>query len=1677
MPARAPTLGSGANPFQVSNAAFSAFDLGAGGLTPAQQALQDAGDARYAVGLRWANGQATDSEYLAAIQTELAAATAIAQSTDPEVSGPAKKQIESLNNLVHDVNVQIGETAARAQGDSALLAFWQAQLATMNPGSTAYIRLADQIKNLADSVANQKDIDTQKAAAFAMQSAQSQWQAGNLSDAGYKQALLTYADSQKPGTTEWINAHDTYNTTVYRLDRNAIVEDVNQGKAQLEDLLKFDRAHLDKIGDKGSQAYRDALDAYQQTQGQLFAKLDKKVVDDFQAGHMTAAQAVAWYKGQLVGQFADNPGVLEQITSRVNDFNTRVQDAQDSAMVDKWNTGKVSQATFAAYAKTRQAAYAPGTADYDKWSGYLDATKDKVTQSQMTYAYGLSQKYVDLQKFIADNSKPPTGGTSTSTRTVLGPDGHWHAVSVTKATALSPSEQAAWQQRQKEVADAKNQLAALSHQIAGTPTGFVSATQMRDYYVGLQAKTVKGTPDWFAFQASIDGYNDRIHYEATLSGNGVKIGYPGITAAGVSAGGGGGGAAVAGGGKGTTVPKGSKIPMPSGATFRGGHYTSAELDYVANRIAQGTGLDPAVARLWVMKEQGFGNNPLGVSAGGDVGQHGLLAYFSTIDKGIDEAIRWVNTHGNMRGIKAAAGKSQAEQIRAIDSSPWGPGGNKGGYRGSLVSLANRQGFKAPSGAGAGAKPPDNGITQDQFLAGLAARESHGDYNARNSKTGAFGRYQILPANWKAWAGKYLKNPNAPATPANQEAVVRAKSQELYNWLGSWQAVAHWWLTGGSDANAHQDPSKWSASSAAYVRGVISGAGGTVVEAAKPGAPSKAATLPPGAAKGPPVPTTAVTTAAGKGVPSGLKAITSQTTVTPRPGATPITYTTTAPIDFPTNLDSTAFQKLYTQLVGAVNSGKTSFAYRDGSGHLVNILLPDNPAERWKLINDLDSRRVEMFQNQESQKAGTAQAGPASAATAAALKQAGQNQLNLIDMNYGGTRTVIDPATGKPVKQDRGERANPPVVNPAAQVGKTGAKGAPTKAALDEARTGNYGAVQSSGLTPLASGIRVLDQAKGYIAHQTKLMQDARDAGNMDEAYAHWLNIHDVLTDTSMFVQQIGTYSFQAVSVVGQVYAGTGATPSAGQTAELNRLKNYATELAEAAAPADTYAGTKIKPFIKVDANDKIVRDKGTGRIALGDGIIKTADPTPTGGVKIDFTKSPVAGQTTKGPVYAPPGRVQANIPDGQGGITVAYTKWHVGQVGVFKLANGEEIPIEGKVLDVGGWVEDPFNPGRWSPTVIVYQSDPRVGLKNVPITKNGKPDGEPTGKYAVEFTPLEGDIGVRTFAGGDSRAPSKTDRYRLQFDPATGTMSLIQIHTDPGTGKATIVNHGEVRGAKAKAEIDNAGIGLDTAKTGPEATKFLLGAGIAGAFPGIDFSTANTWANQGRVKGFGGQVATTAAAAANALAKGGIFGVLGTLFGGGQPTPLGNQSDMFGSRGPIRPSGPNTLGAPPVPGSGWTNIGGDMPNPYWYGPPGAQAAAPTLTPVTLTPGGGKYGPTLGAGATLAPIGVGAGVLPPIKTPGVKAPTVIPAAKPSVKVGVGAGATGPKYVPPPKAPVVKKPTTTPSPKVGVGAGATGPGNVQAVVTLPKITPPPLKAPVVKKPATKPSVSVGAGVGAR
>jgi hypothetical protein len=100
---------------------------------------------------------------------------------------------------------------------------------------------------------------------------------------------------------------------------------------------------------------------------------------------------------------------------------------------------------------------------------------------------------------------------------------------------------------------------------------------------------------------------------------------------------------------------------------------------------------------------------------------------------------------------------------------------------------------------------------------LGQVESGGRYDARNPVSGAYGKYQIMPSNWPAWAGRYLGDRRARPTPRNQDRVAAGRMTDLYRAYGAWDRVAYWWLTGKRGPR-----DTWSAYARRYVSRVMAG---------------------------------------------------------------------------------------------------------------------------------------------------------------------------------------------------------------------------------------------------------------------------------------------------------------------------------------------------------------------------------------------------------------------------------------------------------------------------------------------------------------------------------------------------------------------------------------------------------------------------------------------------------------------------------------------------------------------------------------------------------------------------------------------------------------------------------------------------------------------------------------
>ena len=244
---------------------------------------------------------------------------------------------------------------------------------------------------------------------------------------------------------------------------------------------------------------------------------------------------------------------------------------------------------------------------------------------------------------------------------------------------------------------------------------------------------------------------------------------------------------------------------------------------------------------------------MGTLDGGFVDSTQMLGFYNKqlggVAKGTSE---WYSIQSKIDGINAqiAQEKVLAKQGLKI-TYPKGAGGT------TTPSIAGDAG-KAPA---KGSKSTGSGDLED-FMRAIAKVESGGRYEARNSSTGAYGKYQILPSNWSSYAQKAGLPANAKPTPENQEKVARAAFERYYDkYDGDWSKMAAAWHAGVAGTKGGPGTGNWGPKTSNYVNKIMS-----IMGTAAPAPSSSGAPRPSGAA----VPSSAGGTSKAGSVPVPAK---------------------------------------------------------------------------------------------------------------------------------------------------------------------------------------------------------------------------------------------------------------------------------------------------------------------------------------------------------------------------------------------------------------------------------------------------------------------------------------------------------------------------------------------------------------------------------------------------------------------------------------------------------------------------------------------------------------------------------------------------------------------------------------------------------------------------------------
>jgi len=91
---------------------------------------------------------------------------------------------------------------------------------------------------------------------------------------------------------------------------------------------------------------------------------------------------------------------------------------------------------------------------------------------------------------------------------------------------------------------------------------------------------------------------------------------------------------------------------------------------------------------------------------------------------------------------------------------------------------------------------------NSFVSAMGGQESGGDYNETNKRTGAAGKYQIMPNNWDQWSSEAGLPKGSSMTPDNQEKVARYKLKQYYDKYGPENAAKAWYA--GEGFNMYND---------------------------------------------------------------------------------------------------------------------------------------------------------------------------------------------------------------------------------------------------------------------------------------------------------------------------------------------------------------------------------------------------------------------------------------------------------------------------------------------------------------------------------------------------------------------------------------------------------------------------------------------------------------------------------------------------------------------------------------------------------------------------------------------------------------------------------------------------------------------------------------------------------
>lgn len=199
------------------------------------------------------------------------------------------------------------------------------------------------------------------------------WGNGLATDEEYLAALTKAVNATDPNTQKRESAVNKFDDANYRIGRS---------KAEalgLDQLIAFDMAALAKMNPSNVR-YRDVQDSLQSEQASRRSRDYGKLVTSYNDGKSTTQSLLAWVNGQLGTLTSDDPD-FDNWRQVQGDLEDRIVTEKDADVYQDYQQGRMKAPAFLAYLTTRRNGYVQGTPQYEDWTRKLEDAQKQVTDN------------------------------------------------------------------------------------------------------------------------------------------------------------------------------------------------------------------------------------------------------------------------------------------------------------------------------------------------------------------------------------------------------------------------------------------------------------------------------------------------------------------------------------------------------------------------------------------------------------------------------------------------------------------------------------------------------------------------------------------------------------------------------------------------------------------------------------------------------------------------------------------------------------------------------------------------------------------------------------------------------------------------------------------------------------------------------------------------------------------------------------------------------------------------------------------------------------------------------------------------------------------------------------------------------------------------------------------------